>query len=111
MHKEQLPFDLPTVDWMMIAPILIVALTGIVALLVETIWPKKANWPQWAFSLVGLAGAGAVVCMQLGTDEGSTLAGMMIRDDFGLMIQLLILAAAFLSILFSEHYLREKRIP
>lgn len=111
MLKEQLPFALPTVDWMMIAPILIVALTGVVALLVETIWPKKANWPQWGISLLGLVGAGALVCMQLGMDEGSTLAGMMVRDSFGLMIQLLILAAALLSILFSESYLREKRIP
>lgn len=111
MLKEPLPFALPTVDWGMIAPILIVSLAGILALLVETIWPKRANWPQWFVSIAGLVAAAAAVVRQFGMGDGSTLSGLMIRDNFALMIQLLIIAAAVLCILFSENYLIEKRIP
>ena len=38
---------IPSIDWLMIAPITIVAMAGIVALLIETIAPQKTNKWQW----------------------------------------------------------------
>ena len=61
--------------------------------------------------LFGLLLAAGTVVRQLWMDEGETLAGMVVRDRFGLMMQLLVIIGSFLTILFSEGYLREKRIP
>ena len=104
--------NIPSIDWLMIAPITIVSITGIIALLMETLWPRRATALQWLVSVVGLAGAGVAIAAQFarGATEGSTLGGLMVRDRFGLVIQLVILLAAFLSILFSEEYLDQKRI-
>lgn len=102
----------PQVDWLMIAPIVIVSLVGIITLLLETLMPRRATTLQWFWSLIGLAGAGMAVVLQFrsGQVTGSTLNGLMIRDRFGLVMQLLVVGAAFLCILFSEEYLERKRI-
>src|SRR2546421_265422 len=91
---------IPQIDWTMIMPITIVSLTGIFALLMETIWPKRASAGQWLVSLVGLGAAGISLALQWYADEDSTLGGLLIRDRFGIVVQLLILAAAFMTILF-----------
>jgi NADH-quinone oxidoreductase subunit N len=95
----------------MIMPIAIVSIAGILALLLETLWPKKASSAQWQISLLGLIGAGASLGAQFLSEDSSTLGGLLIRDRFGLVLQLLIVAAAFMTILFSEEYLKQKRIP
>jgi NADH-quinone oxidoreductase subunit N len=102
---------IPQVDWMMIAPICIVALAGIITLVMETLWPRRVSAAQWLVSILGTIAAGGAIVMQFGLEEGSTLNGLMVRDRFGLAVQLLILVASFLSILFSEEYLEHKRIP
>src|SRR5689334_8658119 len=102
----------PQVDWLMTLPIDIVSLTGIFALLMETLWPRRASFAQWIISVLGLIGAGYSVIYQLqgGLVDGSTLNGLLIRDRFALVMQVVIIAAAFLSILFSNEYLGRKRI-
>jgi NADH-quinone oxidoreductase subunit N len=45
------------------------------------------------------------------TNEGTFLGGMLLRDRFGLVLQLLLVLACFLTVLFSDGYLREKRVP
>jgi NADH-quinone oxidoreductase subunit N len=102
---------IPLIDWTMIMPITIVALTGILALLLETIWPKRATEWQWTVSLVGLLASAATLIGQLTTGDDSTLNGLLVRDRFGLSLQLLIVGAAFMTILFSNEYLKQKRIP
>jgi len=103
---------IPQVDWLMTLPIDIVALTGIFALLMETIWPRRAAFAQWMVSVLGLIGAAYSIIYQLqgGWVEGNTLNGLLIRDRFSLVTQLVILASAFLSVLFSNEYLTRKRI-
>ena len=104
--------QIPQVDWLMIAPITIVSFVGIITLLMESLWPRRATQVQWVVSLFGLVFAGMAVVQQarLGLTDGSTLNGLMIRDKFALTAQLLILGAAFLSIMFSEEYLDQKKI-
>ncbi|MEA2551933.1 MAG: NADH-quinone oxidoreductase subunit [Fimbriimonadaceae bacterium] len=94
----------------MLAPIAIVAVAGMIALLIETIVPKRSNKGQWLVSILGLAFAGLMLTKQVGSPEGDTLNGLLIADRFGLIAQLVIVAAAFICILFSEDYLVQKRI-
>lgn len=104
-------FAPPEIDWSIIAPTIIVAVTGILALFVEMLRPKQNNNLIVGVSLGGLIVAGASVVMQFGYGDGFTFNGMVVRDRFGLVVQLLLILSAGLSILFSEGYLREKRIP
>lgn len=98
----------------MIAPVVVVAMTGIIALCIEMARPKKNNDMIVLFSLLGLGLAGVAVVLQFNSGnyaDGESFAGMVVRDRFSLVMQLLLVGSAFLSIMFSEGYLREKRIP
>jgi NADH-quinone oxidoreductase subunit N len=111
LQQHAAEFPVPTVDWLMILPIVLVMVTGVVALIVEVIRPKQTNNAIVAISLIGLVAAGVATAMQFGMPDGVTLAGMLLRDRFALAIQLLVIGATALTILFSEGYLREKLIP
>jgi NADH-quinone oxidoreductase subunit N len=105
---------MPTFEWSMVAPVILVATTGILALCIEMARPKKNNNMIVWCSLAGLFMAAIALFAQFDRDmyfEGETLAGMVVRDRFSLVLQLLLVVSAFLSILFSEGYLREKKIP
>lgn len=105
---------IPMMDWSMIAPVVVVAMTGIIALCIEMARPKKNNDMIVLFSLLGLVLAGVTLVFQFNAEsylDGESFGGMVLRDRFGLVMQLLLVVSAFLSILFSEGYLREKRIP
>lgn len=105
-------FPLPgSIDWGMILPIIAVLVTGLVAMIVEVVRPKSTNNAIVGVSLVGLVLAAVSVFPQFSLGEGTALAGMVIRDQFSLIIQLLLIATCGLTILFSEPYLRMKRIP
>ncbi|MBI3721104.1 MAG: hypothetical protein HY248_01000 [Fimbriimonas ginsengisoli] len=104
-------FPVPPVDWLAISPIVIVVVTGMLALFVEMIRPKRNNNGVVGVCLLGLVAAAWAVGVNFGQPEGELLAGMAVRDRFGLVFELLILGATFMCLLFSEGYLREKRIP
>ncbi len=101
----------PTIDWLMIAPIVIVSIGGVLALMLEMFRPKADNTAIIWTSLLTMVAAGFSVVHQLGMADGSTFAGMVHRDRAGLILQLVIIAATFVVILMSESYLRAKRIP
>lgn len=104
-------FPPPAIDWSVIAPTMIVSITGLLALIIEMLRPKKNNNLIVGVCLVGLVGAGVMTAGQFGYPDASTFGDMVLRDRFALVMQLLLILTAFLSILFSEGYLREKRIP
>lgn len=107
------PFNfepLKDLDLMPLMPILLVALAGIVALVIH-FFERKDNNYQVLASLGGLIAAGACVAYQLGYPAYDTAGGMIVVDSFGLTMQLLLLLSAGVAILFSEGYMREKRIP
>lgn len=101
---------LPTIDWTTVMPILVVTVTGILALMVEMFWPRRNNNSIVAVSLIGLAVAAWTVVRQFGLPEGQTFAEMVLRDHFGSVLQLLLIGVCFITFLFSEPYLREKKI-
>jgi NADH-quinone oxidoreductase subunit N len=102
-------FPIPEVDIQAVAPIMIVIVTGILALLVEILRPKRNNNPIVAVSVIGLLTAAAALIIQFG-NEREAFAGMVLVDRFGSVMQLLVVFACLLCILFSEGYLRQKRI-
>lgn len=107
-------FHPPATDWVSLGPvlpILVVMVTGIVGLLIEMARPKRNNNFIVAISLIGLAGAGVLLANQLGEPRASALADMVLRDGLGVVLQLLMVGSALVATLFSEGYLREKRIP
>lgn len=104
-------FPVPKIDILACLPIIVVVATGILALIVEMARPKRNNNAIVAVSLLGLVGAGVSIAVQYGLPSLETMAGMVVCDRFALSIQLLIVVSTALSVLFSEPYLREKRIP
>jgi NADH-quinone oxidoreductase subunit N len=103
-------FPIPSIDWLSILPTIIVTLTGVLALVFEMLNPKRNNNAIVIVCLLGLSAAAVPLVMGLRWPDEITLAGMFVRDRFGLVLQLLLVLSAALSILFSEGYLREKRI-
>ncbi len=100
----------PSIDWISILPVMAVVIAGILALLVEVARPKAANSLIVGVSLVGLAFAAFFTLRGFGLAPAETFGGMVLRDTFGSTIQLIIIIVAALSIVFSDSYLREKRI-
>ena len=104
-------FPTPQIEWTIILPIILVIGTGILALVLEILRPKHNNNLIVGVSLVGLLVAGWFTASQFGQAPVDTFGGMVRRDSFGLAMQLLLIGACFLSVLLSEGYLRERRIP
>lgn len=96
--------------WPAVLPVLIVIVAGILALLVEIVRPKHNNNVIAALSLAGLAVAGYFCFRDLGAPATESFAGMVLMDRFGQIMQFLMVLACALTLIFSEEYLREKRI-
>jgi NADH-quinone oxidoreductase subunit N len=109
----QNPFLFPTPDFQITAilPILVVALTGILALIAELAWPKRNNDLIVALSLGGLALAGFLAWTSISSPSYDTMANAYYHDSFGALTHVILTIGTFLTVLFSEPYLRAKRIP
>ena len=102
---------IPDVNWNLLAPVIAPGVTGIVALILEMMRPKKTNeLTVWA-TIIGLAISAVMFGQRIGDAGSTTLAGAYKLDSFGCFIGILIAASSILTVLFSEDYLRAKRIP
>lgn len=97
-------------DWPAMYPMIAVFLTGVAAMLIEMLRPRKSNNAIVLTCLVGLAMA-AVLTIQNWGASGESLKGLFINDSFAQIIQLTLIAITFITVLYSEGYLREKRLP
>jgi NADH-quinone oxidoreductase subunit N len=104
-------FPLPSLDAYVLAPVLLVALTGLLALMIELFSPKRNNNLIVTVSLAGLGLALASLVLGYGPNDYETAAGTMVRDSLGSALQSVLIVATMLIVLVSEPYLREKRIP
>ncbi|MFN8218860.1 MAG: NADH-quinone oxidoreductase subunit N [Fimbriimonadales bacterium] len=104
-------FPVPTIDFPAILPMVVVMVTGVLALIAELIWYKRNNAPVIAVSLIGLAAAAGLLLQQWGDAPRQAIANTVVVDAFGLSVQFLLVISCALALLFSEGYLREKRIP
>ena len=107
------PFDFafPELNAAALLPLAILAITGILALIIEMISPKRDNNLIVGISIFGLFATAVSIFTQIGNPAYTTGAGMIISDSFGSALQLIVVVATSITVLFSESYLREKRIP
>lgn len=103
-------FTPPTVDWASILPVTLVVCTGILGLIIEMLRPKRNNNAIVLTTLVGLFAAGVAVVAQFGAADLESFGTMVLRDRFGSAIQLILILVTGLTVMFSEGYLRAKRI-
>lgn len=108
---EAYKFPIPGIQIGAVLPMVIVAITGMLGLIAELVRPKKTNDLVVAISVSGLVLAAIALLSQIGNAEYSTLNDMVVSDRFGTCAQLFIVLSAAVAILFSEGYLREKKIP
>lgn len=104
------PFQFPVIDWLMLAPVMTVIITGLVALMIEVLQPKRNNDLMIGVSLAGLAVAGWFLFIQFPMADGMTFNNMVSRDITALVLQAVLIATCFIVFLFSEGYLRERKI-
>jgi NADH-quinone oxidoreductase subunit N len=97
-------------DWRPVLPALIVALTGLTALLMQAFTPKGKRAPAAGVALFGLAAALVSVAVLASSEQrgrGSVMAGSVAADNFSLFFHALLLGVALLVVLLSPAYLRE----
>lgn len=111
------------IQWEAMAPIIGVTLTGILAMAIEMVRPRQTNNVIVITCLLGLVASFGIALYywQLPPSEsfgirftgatGPVGGGLFLHDRFGQIITLLLIAISFVTVLFSEGYLREKRIP
>jgi len=104
-------FPIPDITFTYLLPILIVVGTGLLALLVEMFSPRRDNSRVVAISLIGLLAAGAAAFIQSGDADDATGAKMIAHDALSGVFQLILIIGTALAVLFSDRYLREKRVP
>lgn len=103
-------FQVPqSIDWSAILPFIALVVAGIVGLAIESFKLRRGNEGIVLVSVLGLVLAGFSVTRQLDLGESTTLL-MLVRDQIGLISQLLLIFASLLCVVFSEGYLKEKRI-
>lgn len=105
-------YTIPDLYWPAVWPVIIVMGTGCIALIIEMLRPKQNNNVIVGVSLLGLAGAIVMAAVPLaeGIQRTQTFGGMVLLDQFGSVLQIVLLACCFLTFMFSEGYLRQKRI-
>jgi len=95
----------------MLSPSLLVLATGVIAFMIMMLQKKKDNEPIVIASLLGLLAAAVSVARQFSAEGNEpTMGGMVLRDNVSLVLTLALIAIAFISILFSESYLRQKQV-
>lgn len=102
--------QIPTIDWGVLMPTIVIFVTGILGLLVEMFRPKQNNNLIVGISLAGIATAFVLLLGQLGQAPVTTIGNMVYRDQLAVLLQLILLGATALSFTFSEGYLRQRRI-
>jgi NADH-quinone oxidoreductase subunit N len=104
-------FPIPEIQFPAVVPLLIVALTGLLALVIEILSPRRDNTLMMVVSVAGLLCAGATIVFTASDPAYDTVAGMITHDVVGGSLQLVIVLSTALVVLFSDRYLRQKRVP
>lgn len=103
-------FAIPKIDLPAIGPMLVVMITGMLALIADLLWRRKNNQIVIGVSIVGLLVSAFLLVAQWNRVEDEVIANMVLVDRFGSVAQLLLVGCCLLTLLFSQGYMREKRI-
>ncbi len=96
-------------NFLTIAPLLTIIITGMVVLMVDLWLPRDRKSPLVVLSTIGILVA-AFFCAYLWTRNLTGFNGTVVADDFALVFQFILLVVAVLSIFLSERYIQHKGI-
>jgi len=108
-----MPFkiDLPLIEFQWMMPLIILAVSGMLALLLDLWRPNQKNDSIVILSVFGLVAAIVAVFGNASSGAGRTAGGFVTFDAVANVGSLAVCAGALIVTLFSEPYLRNKRIP
>ena len=92
-----------------VIPMLCVGLAGLVILLAESFRGKNEKMPIGGLAIIGLVGAG--VASILLWDSNAESFGAVTADNFGLFVNLVIVAVGILTVMFSAQTVERDRLP
>ncbi|NUQ36387.1 MAG: NADH-quinone oxidoreductase subunit N [Caldilineales bacterium] len=100
--------SLPTLDFSLILPELVVLITALLVLIADLLWPRAASrGREQAPAVLALAGLilAGLLTLLAGEWSGATLQGMLVADALARYLNLVVLLAAALGLLLSWSYL------
>ena len=101
---------MPRIDWLAIAPELVVAITLLVVLAVDLFLPRERKYYVAALAVVGTTLAMVpVILMAVSGDSSSMFDGSYVVDPFALVLKGVFLVAAYLVLLISVSYVESDR--
>ena len=103
-------FEIPQIVWLPILPMILVAVTGMAALVAQMMRKGSNNSGVVFTSVFGLAMALATSLGTVGKDFPAQFGGMVELTSLGNAAQIIVLISAILSILISSNYLPDKKI-
>jgi NADH-quinone oxidoreductase subunit N len=101
--------NIPQIEWSVLMPVLTVVGTALFVLILELFLPRGQHAP---LQLLGLLGLGLAIYFQLALWGSSltTWADTALSDNLATLLNLAILIASGLVLLFSDDYLRERNL-
>jgi NADH-quinone oxidoreductase subunit N len=98
---------LPAVNWVVLAPVLVVTVTGFLSLLLDA---RPGTGPKGVLAAVGVMGLTGAVVISLFLWGGTpaSFQGMLALDDFSLFFDLIVGVVTALVLLLSVEYLRRQ---
>jgi NADH-quinone oxidoreductase subunit N len=104
---------MPTINWALITPEVIVCLAAVVVMLVDAFAKPTQRWITGTVSMIGLAAA-ALATIWLWT-RGTAVAGafndMIVLDELRLGFTLVFLLVSFLTLLISSMWVEDEQLP
>ncbi|HVL80893.1 MAG TPA: NADH-quinone oxidoreductase subunit N [Actinomycetota bacterium] len=91
--------------WQALYPEIVLAVTAMVILLLDSIWPRVRPRVHAVLAFGGIAGAAVAAAAQWDQGAGAALAEMVAVDRFGVGVRMVILLAAMLAVLMAPGYL------
>ena len=104
---------MPTINWALIAPEIIVCAAAVVVMLVDAFINQSQRWITGGISLVGIV-AGAVATIWLwssGQFVGDAFNRMIVLDELRLGFTLVFLLVSFLTLLVSTVWVQSEQLP
>jgi NADH-quinone oxidoreductase subunit N len=101
---------MPTVDYVALAPELILVAVLSAALLIDLILPEERKWLLMPVSFAGVVVTLAAVLNLVRGPERETLGGMFVVDSFAVLFKIVFCLAALLVFAMSHEYLKGDRI-
>jgi NADH-quinone oxidoreductase subunit N len=92
-----------------LVPMLCVTLAALATMGAEAFRERDERWPIAALAIIGLLGAG--VSSALLWNQNAEGFGVIVADNFGLFVTLILVAVGILTVMFSSQVIRQDEVP